>query len=118
MNMMKTHFILIFLSTCCKTIAFETSGELEGQLYSHLGYSAALAQLFYTVFLLYLLGLSDEYEDYYDYYDDKEWSDWSPCCNGNSKRRKLVTKDGELVNLTETLSCKKNECPGKRPFAL
>ena len=64
------------------------------------------------------LGVSDEYEDYYDYYDDKEWSDWSPCCNGNSKRRKLVTKDGELVNLTETLSCKKNECPGKWPFAL
>ena len=67
---------------------------------------------------MYLLGLSDEYEDYYDYYDDKKWSDWSPCCNGNSKRRKLVTKDGELVNLTETLSCKKNECPGKWPFAL
>ena len=118
MNMIEAHFILIFLATCCTTIAFETSGELEGQLYSHLGYSAALAQLFYTVFLLYLLGLSDEYEDYYDYYDDKEWSDWSPCCNGNSKRRKLVTKDGELVNLTETLSCKKNECPGKWSSAL
>ena len=112
--MMKAHFILNFLFSCCTTIAFETSGELEGQLYSHQD-----ILLFWRNFSkLYLLGLSDEYEDYYDYYDDKEWSDWSPCCNGNSKRRKLVTKDGELVNLTETLSCKKNECPGKRPFAL
>ena len=90
--MMKAHFILNFLFSCCTTIAFETSGELEGQLYSHLGYSAALAQLLYTVFLLYLLGLSDEYEDYYDYYDDKEWSDGVPVAMEIAKGESLLQK--------------------------
>ena len=42
-----------------------------------------------------------------------EWTNWSSCCNGVTKRRKMVEVEGELKNKTETLTCNRDECPGE-----
>jgi len=43
--------------------------------------------------------------------DFGEWTNWSSCCNGETKRRKMVEVEGKIKNKTETLTCNRDECP-------